>query len=190
MTTVPNQSRLQQLQPLRRGSVFALGNSNNDNSNSNNDNSIDDDEIFIPTQNNNKDETEDGTKNSSYNYLDDLTPPPVNFSRNSILFSEQPSTKLRNNPPLTVWKFSRTHLPAVVTGAWPWKDMEHLDEHPLGALYNVLLVRFPVLGVTASYLYQKIAEGHDLVIDLGFDANGPQAVPPVLVIAVLVLILL
>jgi hypothetical protein len=184
------------LQPIRRASVFALGNSKNDNDdvgNSIDDNSSDD-EIFLPTQNNYNDEIstqdEDETQNASYNYLDDLTPPPVNFARNSILFSEQPSTKLRNNPPLTVWKLARTHLPAVLTGAWPWKDMEHLDDQPLGALYNVLLVRLPVLGVTASYLYQKIAEGHDLVIDLGFDANGPQAVPPVLVIAVLVLILL
>jgi hypothetical protein len=189
MTTVQNPSR-KQLQPLPRPSIVALGNSKNEN-----DESIDD-EIFIPTQNDRsnkaKEENEDENENEnkSYNYLDDLTPPPVNFARNSILFSEQPSTKLRNNPPLTVWKFSRTYLPAVITGAWSWRDTDVLDERPLAALYNALLVRLPVIVVGTSYLYQKIAEGHDLIIDLGFDANGPQAVPPVLVIAVLVLILL
>ena len=144
----------------------------------------DDDEIFTPTTSN-ADET-----NASNNYLDDLTPPPVNFARNSILFSEQPSTKLRNNPALTTWRGARTYLPAVLTGAWPWRDLDMLDERPLAALYNALFVRLPVCAVAASYLYQKIALSHDLVIDLGFDASGPQAVPPLLVIGVLVLILL
>lgn len=144
----------------------------------------DDEQVFTPK------DTAINDENKEYNYLDDLTPPPVNFARNSILFSENPSTKLRNNPPLKVWKVCRSNLPAVLTGAWPWRDIETLDERPLAALYNAFLVRLPVLAVAASYLYQKIAEGHDLVIDLGFDANGPQAVPPILVIAVLVLILL
>ena len=144
----------------------------------------DDDEIFTPTTSN-ADET-----NASNNYLDDLTPPPVNFARNSILFSEQPSTKLRNNPALATWRGARTYLPAILTGAWPWRDLDMLDERPLAALYNALFVRLPVCAVAASYLYQKIALSHDLVIDLGFDASGPQAVPPLLVIGVLVLILL
>ena len=146
----------------------------------------DDEQVFTPKKG-------EGTKlndDKEYNFRDDLTPPPVNFARNSILFSENPSTKLRNNPPLKVWKVCRSNLPAVLTGAWPWRDIETLDERPLAALYNAFLVRLPVLAVAASYLYQKIAEGHDLVIDLGFDANGPQAVPPILVITVLVLILL
>ena len=176
-----------------------------------------DDEIFTPTMrnsssNNNHNNHEDSsppaagrrqetttttttattatTKNNGYDYLDDLTPPPVNFARNSVLFSENPSTKARNNPPLTAWRFSRTYLPAIVTGAWPWRDTDTLDERPLSALYNVLIVRLPVLAVAASYLYQKIARGHDLVVDLGFDAHGPQAVPPVVVLGILVLILL
>ena len=122
--------------------------------------------------------------------MDDLTPPPVNFARNSILFSENPSTKLRNNSALEVWKFTRNQFPAFLTGAWPWRDIPHMDEQPLAALYNMLIVRVPVLAVMVAYLYQKIAQNHDLVIDLGFDSNGPQAVPPVLVIAILVLILL
>ena len=130
--------------------------------------------------------------NNSYNdsYLDDLTPPPVNFARNSILFSEQPSTRVRNNSSLDAWRFARNHLPAAVTGAWPWRDQEALEQRPLAALYNAAFVRLPVLGVAASYLYQKTVEGHDLVMDFGFDATGPQAIPPVVVLAVLVLILL
>jgi len=172
------------------------------------DESDESEELFTPTtntqssiQNNNNIDTQQQQQQQllllqkeqeeeKYNYLDDLTPPPVNFARNSILFSENPSTKLRNNPPLAVWKFFRAHFPAIVTGAWPWRDLEALDEQPLAALYNALLVRLPVLAVGISYLYQKIAKNHDLVIDLGFDASGPQAVPPVLVIGVLVLILL
>ena len=175
-------------------------NLDSDNTSSNDDNDDDDDEVFapsIPTRNEKEENptvstTSSSSKNKNKNkkYLDDLTPPPVNFARNSILFSENPSTKLRNNPPLAVWKFSRTYLPAVLTGAWPWRDINELDERPLAALYNALLVRLPVLVVTVSYLYQKIAEGHDLVIDLGFDSSGPQAVPPILVVTVLVLILL
>jgi hypothetical protein len=175
--------------------VFGGSNRENELDESIGTNDIDDgdDEIFTPTQRNDGSENTTNNKNNKgmdRNYMDDLTPPPVNFARNSILFSENPSTKLRNNPPLEVWRFSRTYLPAVITGAWPWRDLEVLDEQPLAALYNALLVRLPVLAVAASYLYQKIAQGHDLVVDLGFDANGPQAVPPVLVVAVLVLILL
>ena len=147
---------------------------------SNNDNNAED-EVYTPS-------LEEATSNQ--NFLDDLTPPPVNFARNSILFSENPSTKIRNNPPLELWKLCRTYLPAVITGAWPWRDIDALDEQPLAALYNAVLVRLPVIAVAISYLYQKMAQGHDLVMDLGFDSNGPQVVPPVLVIAILVLILL
>eukprot|EP00533_Pseudo-nitzschia_delicatissima_P004838 CAMPEP_0116109612 /NCGR_PEP_ID=MMETSP0327-20121206/17423_1 /TAXON_ID=44447 /ORGANISM="Pseudo-nitzschia delicatissima, Strain B596" /LENGTH=219 /DNA_ID=CAMNT_0003602625 /DNA_START=57 /DNA_END=713 /DNA_ORIENTATION=- len=122
----------------------------------------DDEQVFTKK----KGEGTELNDDKEFNYLDDLTPPPVNFARNSILFSENPSTKLRNNPPLKVWKVCRSNLPAVLTGAWPWRDIESLDERPLAALYNAFLVRLPVLAVAASYLYQKIAEGHDLVIDL------------------------
>lgn len=163
--------------PPTRSVVPSLGLRASNNSNNNNI----EDEVYTPS-------LEDSTSNQ--NFLDDLTPPPVNFARNSILFSENPSTKIRNNPPLELWKFCRTYLPPVITGAWPWRDTEALDDQPLAALYNVVLVRLPVVAVAISYLYQKLSEGHDLVMDLGFDSNGPQVVPPVLVIAILVLILL
>ncbi len=164
--------------------LFASKDDNNDNDNDNDS----EDEVYIPSTQSREELSTTPTTNQ--NYLDDLTPPPVNFARNSILFSENPSTKTRNNPPLEAWKFCRTYLPAILTGAWPWRDVPTLDERPLAALYNVVLVRLPVIVVAISYLYQKIAEGHDLVMDLGFDSSGPQVVPPVLVIAILVLILL
>ena len=174
--------------PPTRFTNYALLASKNDNFLDNNDNDSDD-EVYTPSSQS-LDELSATTTTTNQNYLDDLTPPPVNFARNSILFSENPSTKTRNNPPLELWKFCRNTLPAVVTGAWPWRDVPTMDERPLAALYNAVLVRLPVIAVAISYLYQKIAEGHDLVMDLGFDSNGPQVVPPVLVIATLVLILL
>ena len=162
----------------------------------NDDGTFNEEETFTPTRNDNSNDNDNDNDNSpsnsnnKNNYLDDLTPPPVNFARNSILFSENPSTKVRNNSALDAWRFARTYLPAIATGAWPWRDPVGMDERPLAALYNAAFVRLPVLGVGCSYLYQKIAEGHDLVVDFGFDASGPQAIPPVLVLAVLVVILL
>ena len=132
--------------------------------------------------------------NENNNFMDDLTPPPVNFVRNSILFSDNPSTKQRNNSALDVWKFTRTYLPAFITGAWPWRDIPTLDERPLAALYNAAFVRLPVVSVAIGYLYQKIYEKHDLIVDFGFGGplfgNGPQAINPIIVIGVLILILL
>jgi len=134
---------------------------------------------------------DDPNNSKDSDFMDDLTPPPVNFARNSILFSDDPATKRRNNSALEAWKFARTYLPAFVTGAWPWRDIPTLDERPLAALYNAAFVRLPVVAVGVAYLNQKIFEGRDLVMDFGFDPlGGPQAINPVLVIAVLVLILL
>ena len=124
------------------------------------------------------------------NYLDDLTPPPVNFARNSILFSENPSTKSRNNPVLDAWTVSRTYLPALVTGAWPWRDVDRMDQQPMAALYNMLFVRIPIVIVIVTYLKNLILDGHGLVMDFGLVGNGPQAVNPILVLGVLCIILL
>jgi len=160
-------------------------------------------EIFIPTSRRNDDSNDNSNNNNvnnnnnvddndpSPNFMDDLTPPPVNFARNSILFSKDPATKRRNNSALEAWTFTRTYLPAFITGAWPWRDIPSLDERPLAALYNAAFVRLPVVAVAVAYLYQKIIQGHDLVVDFGFDPmGGPQAVNPVLVLTVLILILL
>jgi len=144
-------------------------------------------------ENDNKDSNNNNDTNNN-NFMDDLTPPPVNFARNSILFSDDPSTKKRNNSALEVWKFTRTYIPAFITGAWPWRDIPTLDERPLAALYNTAFVRLPVVTVAIGYLYQKIYEKHDLIVDFGFGGplfgNGPQAINPIIVIGILILILL
>ena len=157
----------------------------------------DDEEIYTPRtirSSTTEDENENNNDNDNYSFMDDLTPPPVNFARNSILFSDNPSTKQRNNSALDVWKFTRTYIPAFITGAWPWRDIPTLDERPLAALYNTAFVRLPVVGVAIGYLYQKIYEKHDLIVDFGFGGplfgNGPQAINPIIVIGVLILILL
>jgi hypothetical protein len=158
-------------------------------------------QLFAQQQDNDNDEEiytprtiRSSTEDDENSFMDDLTPPPVNFARNSILFSDNPATKQRNNSALDVWKFTRTYLPAFITGAWPWRDIPTLDERPLAALYNTAFVRLPVVGVAIGYLYQKIYEKHDLIVDFGFGGplfgNGPQAINPIIVIGVLILILL
>jgi hypothetical protein len=116
--------------------------------------------------------------------LTDLTPPTVNLVRDSILFSENPST-LRNNSALDAWKAVKSNWPAVLTGAWPWKDLSVADKDPVGALYNIAMVRMPV--VLVGLLYGKnLIEGHPLVMDIG---DGPFVMNPLIVICVLGIIL-
>jgi hypothetical protein len=157
--------------------VFKLSNARRISSNNNNDNDNNDD--------NNSD-------NSDYYFMDDLTPPPVNFARNSILFSDNPSTKRRNNVLLDVWNVCQTYLPAIVTGAWPWRrqrqDGVSKKMEPTAALYNMILVRLPVVAVGVLYWKQLLWDHHDLVMDFGVD--GPQVMNPLLVTLVLCLILL
>jgi hypothetical protein len=128
--------------------------------------------------------------NSSSNnnrIMDDLRPPPVNFARNSILFSDNPSTKARNNPILDGWIVCRTYLPPPITGAWVWKNVQHLDDRPLGALYNVVFVRVPVLCVTGVYL-QNLLNHQPLVMDI--IGTGPTEMNPIIVLSILIVILL
>ncbi|KAG7355280.1 hypothetical protein IV203_004636 [Nitzschia inconspicua] len=127
--------------------------------------------------------------NDYTSFLDDLTPPPVNFARNSILFSDNPSTKKRNNIMLDVWKSSRTYLPAVLTGAWPWRDVHRMDQEPVAALYNMIVVRLPVVAVGVVYWKQLLWDHHGLVMDFGLN-GGPQDMNPWLVTLILCLILL
>ena len=128
------------------------------------------------------------------NFLDDLIPPPVNFARNSILFSDNPSTKKRNNIVLDIWRTCRTYLPAFVTGAWPWRNNNPQqplgDDRPLAALYNMILVRLPVVTVGIIYWKQLLWDHHDLIMDFGFTGNGPQVMNPLLVTFVLCFMLL
>lgn len=122
---------------------------------------------------------------SEASYLDDLTPPPINLKRQSILFSPNPSTK-SDNEVLNLWKTCRDLLPAVVTGAWPWRSTHVADANPMGALYNIVFVRMPVIGVGIGYIQQSLIQGHPLVVDVG---QGPFEMSPLIVLSVLALVL-
>lgn len=176
--------------PTKRSNANDIGEDDND------------EEVFRTSKNNNRDSMASSRRNdngTSYdddddddrnNFMDDLTPPPVNFARNSILFSDNPSTKKRNNIMLDVWKTSRTYLPAFLTGAWPWRDVDRMDNQPVAALYNMIVVRLPVVLVGIFYWKQLLLDHHDLVMDFGFLTDGPQVMNPLLVTLVLCFILL
>merc|ERR1719469_1087134 len=121
---------------------------------------------------------------SEANYMDDLTPPAINFGRDSILFSENPATK-QNDALINFWKSCKTNLPAVLTGARSWRSTEVADGNPIGAIYNMVFVRMPVIGVTVVYI-QNLLHGHPLVMDIG---QGPFEVGPFIVLSVLAFIL-
>ena len=124
------------------------------------------------------------SNSTSANYLDDLTPPPINWARDSILFSENPATK-RNNAAVQVWKICRQYLPPVFTGTWPWRDSNITERNPLGALYNMIVVRIPTIGIGIVYV-KNLIEGHPLIMDFG---QGAFEMSPLAVFAVLALIL-
>jgi hypothetical protein len=151
-------------------------------------NETEDEVYFTPDNSNNRytvgNVDKESTVASEANYLDDLTPPPINLKRDSILFSENPSTK-RNDGILDVWISCKTKLPAVLTGAWLWRPTQVADENPIGALYNMVFVRIPVIGVTIVYI-QNLIQGHPLVMDIG---QGQFEVSPFIVLSVLALIL-
>mmetsp|Transcript_32383 Transcript_32383/g.64176 ORF Transcript_32383/g.64176 Transcript_32383/m.64176 type:complete len:188 (+) Transcript_32383:43-606(+) len=114
-------------------------------------------------------------------FLDDLTPPQLDFARDSILFGEKPSTK-KNNGVLMLWKGTKSILPKVVTGAW--KDSVG-EENPVGALYNVAFVRIPVILAFAVYLRNEL-EGRPLLVDLGY---GQLAMSPLVIVGFMVIFL-
>eukprot|EP00980_Cylindrotheca_fusiformis_P020092 scaffold7169_cov107-Cylindrotheca_fusiformis.AAC.1 len=121
------------------------------------------------------------------NYLDDLTPPAINWKRDSILFSENPSTR-RNDAALKVWDSCQDKLPPIMTGAWPWRRRQRrggIEKNPLGALYNMTFVRMPVIGIAVVYI-QNLLHGHPLIMDMG---HGPFEVSPFAVLSILALIL-
>jgi hypothetical protein len=118
------------------------------------------------------------------NYLDDLTPPPINWARDSILFSENPATA-RNNGVVETWRLCKEYLPPVFTGTWSWRDTSITDRNPLGAIYNMLVVRIPTMGIGFVYI-KNLTEGHPLIMDIG---QGAFEMSPVVVLSVLALIL-
>ena len=98
--------------------------------------SCDDEEVFYVAQKgigqNDSQSLSNTPQNSSEaNYMDDLTPPTVNLKRDSILFSDNPSTQ-RKNEALDLWKFCKKNVPSVITGAWPWRRSDVANENPVG----------------------------------------------------------
>ena len=128
--------------------------------------------------------TTNNGSSSTYYYLDDLTPPPINWARDSILFSKNPATK-RNNALLKTWNRCRQYLPPIVTGAWKWRDAGIMDRNPLGAIYNMIVVRIPTMAIGVVYI-QNLLDGHPLILDFG---QGAYEMSPIVVFSVLALIL-
>jgi hypothetical protein len=111
----------------------------------------------------------------------DLTYPPINIRKESILFGDNPTTT-KNNNALRLWKTLKDKLPFVVTGA---RTPTTADDNPIGALYNIVFVRLPV--IVAGLVYGKnLVEGHPLIVDVG---DGPFTVNTLIVLAVFFVIL-
>ena len=111
----------------------------------------------------------------------DLLPAPINIRKESILFGENPAT-MDNNNVLRLWKVLKQCLPFVVTGA---RTPTTADDNPVGAIYNVVFVRVPV--IMAGLVYGKnLAEGHPLIVDFG---EGSFVMSPLVVLALLFVIL-
>mmetsp|Transcript_51976 Transcript_51976/g.62524 ORF Transcript_51976/g.62524 Transcript_51976/m.62524 type:complete len:193 (-) Transcript_51976:38-616(-) len=127
-------------------------------------------------------ETYNLTPNEHNDALDDLLPPAINFYRDSMLFSDNPNNNRRSNVILHFWRRTKSTFPRIVTGAWRESTGE---ENPIGALYNMVFVRMPVLCALGVYL-RNCSVGHPLVVDLG---NGPFEISPLVVVGVLFLIL-
>jgi hypothetical protein len=110
-----------------------------------------------------------------------LWPPAFNLRRESILFGENPATQ-RDNNLSRLWRFCKQQLPYVVTGA---RTSQTCDDNPIGALYNMLLVRIPC--ITAGLVFSKnMIESHPLIVDVG---SGPFEMNPLIVFGVLYFIL-
>ena len=133
---------------------------------------------------NNSNKNTNTTLSSSSSFLDDLTPPPFNFARDSILFSENPATR-RNNAMTQLWGVCQRYLPPVMTGSWPWRDPSVMEHNPFGALYNMVLVRIPTICIALVYLH-NLWEGHGWIVDFGL---GAFEMSPIVVLSVLALIL-
>ena len=135
---------------------------------------------------NNSEEKSGGNVNGNNleNNIDsNLIRPPINIRKESILFSDNPTTAANNNIART-WKSMRMNLPYVITGATK-DEFSPVDKNPIGAIYNVLFVRLPT--VLAGLLYSKnLIQGHPLFCDVG---AGPFEIPPLIVYGVLLVIL-
>ena len=115
-----------------------------------------------------------------------LVRPPINVRKESILFGDNPATA-ENNKISRLWKVCKMNLPYVLTGVSKNDPSSPVDNNPVGAIYNMVFVRFP--SALAGVLYTKnLIQGHPLYCDVGFGA-GPFEIPPLFVYAILLIIL-
>lgn len=131
--------------------------------------------------NNENDDSNANAAGSDDGLLDDLKSPIINLRKESLLFGENPATQ-KNNNSLRLWRQLKTLLPRVVTGA---RNPTTADDNPMGALYNMLLVRIPTIMAGFLYGFNK-STGHPLIIDLG---GGPFECNPLIIAGVLYVIL-
>lgn len=124
----------------------------------------------------------DETDKNDDSELDDLTPPSISFTRNSLLFGDTPPTQ-RNNGPLRLWQGTKSVLPPVVTGAWG--DEGQGDTKPVEHLYNLMFVRAPTVLMGGVYI-RNLLLGHGLIMNVG---EGLFEVPPVIVFGIIAIIL-
>ncbi|KAL7471944.1 hypothetical protein ACHAXS_012251 [Conticribra weissflogii] len=94
--------------------------------------------------------------------LDDLSPPSISFTKNSILFDPDAPTQ-KNNAPLQIWCAAKSVFPTFVTGAW---EEGKGDRTPMEHLYNMIFVRLPVVGMGIVYVW-NLFRGHGLYMNLG-----------------------
>ena len=60
-----------------------------------------------------------------------------------------------------------------------------MEHNPFGALYNMVLVRIPTIGIALVYLH-NLWEGHGWIVDFG---RGAFEMSPIVVLSVLAFIL-
>ena len=115
--------------------------------------------------------------------LDELSPPSISFTKNSILFDDNAPTEKRNGA-LLLWQETKSVLPSFVTGARKKGDG---DREPVEYLYNMVFVRFPVVLMGIVYV-NNLLHGHGLYITM---RNGemPFEVPVIIVFAIIYVIL-
>lgn len=115
--------------------------------------------------------------------LDELSPPSISFTKNSILFGEKPPTEA-NNAPLLLWRETKSILPSFVTGAWNERDG---DREPVEYLYNLFFIRLPVVLMGIVYI-NNLLHGHGLFMNFGHGSSTFE-VPSVIVFGVIYVIL-
>ena len=115
--------------------------------------------------------------------LDDLRPPSISLTRNSILFGDNPPTQ-QNNVPLRIWRGTKSVLPPIVTGVWNDEEGGG-DTKPVEHLYNLVFVRMPTVCCLLVYI-RNVLMGHPLVIDVG---DGSFEVPTLIVFGIILAIL-